>query len=246
MTECAERRLAAIVAADVAGYSRLIGTDEEGTLAALQSSRRELIDSLIAEHGGHIANTADDSLLLGFASVVDAVRCALEMQRGMTARYIDVPTDRRLQFRVGVHLGDAVVSAGDLLGDGVNIAARIESVATPAGIAISDDAYRQVRGRLDAEWRDGGEHDLKNIAHPVQLWRWRDGESAPLDAPPIRPDKPSLAVLPFTNRSADPAQDYFTDGMTEDITSSPTFPRFRRCSSSHATPPSPTRTGGPK
>ncbi len=217
MTERAERRLAAIVAADVAGYSRLIGVDEEGTLAALHSSRRELLDPLIAEHGGRIANTAGDSLLLEFASVVDAVRYAVDMQRGMTARYSDVASDRRLQFRVGVHLGDVVVSAGDLLGDGVNIAARIESVATPAGIAISDDAYRQVRGRLDAEWRDGGEHDLKNIAHPVQIWRWREGESAPLDAPPTRPDKPSLAVLPFANRSADPAQDYFTDGMTEDI-----------------------------
>ena len=165
------RRLAAIVAADIAGYSLLIGRDEEGTLRALRAHRQELIDRLIEEHGGRIANTAGDSLLLEFPSAVDAVRCAVAVQAGMAARNRDIESDRQIQFRVGIHVGDVVVEGGDLLGDGVNVAARLEALADPGGMILSDDAHRQVRDRLDLEWQDEGERELKNIVRPVRVWR---------------------------------------------------------------------------
>ena len=173
-----QRRLAAVLAADVAGYSRLVGADEEGTLNALRTHRHELVDPLIGEHGGRIANTAGDSLLLEFPSAVDAVRCTLALQRGMAARNAELAPERQIRFRVGINIGDVVVDGDDLLGDGVNIAARVESLADAGGIAISDDAYRQVRDRLDIAWRDGGEHEVKNIARPIRIWRWSDTAEA--------------------------------------------------------------------
>jgi adenylate cyclase len=218
------RRLAAIVAADIAGYSRLIGQDEEGTLRALRSHRAELLDPLIEQHGGRIANTAGDSLLLEFPSAVDAVRCSIAVQEGMSGRNSDVDDDHRIAFRIGINVGDVVAQGDDLLGDGVNVAARLEGLAEPGSIALSDDAYRQVRDRLDVEWLDSGEHEVKNITRPVHVWRWslsvqRPTEIVSNDGKPLPlPDKPSIAVLPFDNMSGDPEQDYFSDGITEDIT----------------------------
>jgi adenylate cyclase len=169
MPDRPRRRLAAIVAADVAGYSRLIGLDEEGTLERLREIRRNVVSPLLSEHGGRVANTAGDSLLLEFSSVVDAVRCALSMQRAMAERNADVPDERRLMFQVGINLGDVMSEGDDLLGDGVNVAARLEGLADAGGIALSDDAYRQVRDRVDVAWGDAGEHELKNIARPVRV-----------------------------------------------------------------------------
>ena len=166
------RRLAAIVAADIAEYSRLVGQDEEGTLRALRAHRQELIDRLIEGHGGRIANTAGDSLLLEFSSVVDAVRCSVAVQEGMTARNRDIEENRQIRFRVGIHVGDVVAEGDDLLGDSVNVAARLESLSDSGGAVLSDDAYRQVRDRLDLVWQDDGEHKLKNIVRPVRVWRW--------------------------------------------------------------------------
>ncbi len=214
------RRLAAIVAADVADYSRLVGLDEEGVLAAFQSARREVVDPLIHEYGGRIANTAGDSLLIEFPSVVDAVRCAVAVQDGMAARQTETPDSQRLLFRIGLHLGDVVAVGDDLLGDGVNIAARLEGLADRGGMAISDDAYRQVRGRLDLNWRDAGEQALKNIAEPIRVWRWLRDEPdsvSPSASVSRKPDTPSIAILPFENRSADPEQEYFSDGIAADI-----------------------------
>ena len=220
MSKRTQRRLAAIVAADVAGYSRLIGLDEERTLQALRAHRRELIDDLIEEHGGRIANTAGDSLLLEFPSAVDAVRCALAIQQGMAERNADIDQDSQIWFRVGINVGDVVADGDDLLGDGVNIAARVENLADPGGIAISDDAYRQVRDRLDLVWHDDGEHEVKNIARPIRVWHWRaeaGAGTAISEEPLLVPDEPSIAVLPFTNMSGDPEQEYFADGIAEDI-----------------------------
>ena len=213
------RRLAAIVAADVAGYSRLVGADDEATLAALRAHRRELIDGLVDAHGGSIANTAGDSLLLEFPSAVDAVKCATAVKCAMTERNRAIEADRRIEFRIAVHVGDVVAQGGDLLGDGINIAARIEALAAPGGIAFSDDAHRQVRDRLDLAWADGGTHEVKNIARPVHIWRWGPEtvavEPAAADVP--APEHPSIAVLPFANMSADPEQEFFCDGIAEDV-----------------------------
>ncbi len=157
------------MAADIAGYSRLIGKDEEGTLRAFRAHRQDLIDRLVDAHGGRIANTAGDSLLLEFPSAVDAVRCAVALQEGMTARNRDVEADRRIHFRIGINVGDVLAEGSDLLGDGVNVAARLEALSEPGGVALSDDAYRQVRDRLDLAWADGGEHEAKNMARPIQV-----------------------------------------------------------------------------
>ena len=218
-----QRRLAAIVVADVAGYSRLMGADETATLAALRGHRSELIDPLIAENGGRIVKAMGDGLLLEFPSIVDAVRCSVEIQRSMLDRNTAVPEKMALRFRIGVHLGDIIVDGEDIFGDGVNIAARIEAMAEPAGIAISDDAYRQVRGRLEIAWRRGGTHHAKNIAEPILIWRWSPGDARPGPVPAARaealapPGGASIAVLPFENMSGDRGQDYFSDGITEDI-----------------------------
>ena len=223
MPEHPHRRLAAIVAADVADYSRLIGLDEEGTLGTLREVRRDIVDPLLSEHGGRVANTAGDSLLVEFPSVVNAVRCSLAMQRAMADRNTGIPHERRFAFRIGINVGDVVSEGEDLLGDGVNVAARLESLADAGGIALSDDAYRQVRDRVDAPWDDAGEHELKNIARPVRVWRWiQDAEAAPARSDGISgamptPNKPSIAVLPFDNMSGDPDQQYFSDGMVEEI-----------------------------
>lgn len=215
-----ERRLAAILAADVAGYSRLMGVDEEGTLAALKACRRELIDPKITEHRGRIVKTTGDGVLVEFASTVDAVRCGLDIQRAMPARNADLPPDKKIEFRIGINVGDIIVEGDDIFGDGVNVAARLESISQPGGICISDVVHQQVTGRLDAKFIDVGEQSLKNISRPVHVYRLELAlavESTP--PPPILalPDKPSIAVLAFENMSGDPDQEYFSDGITEDI-----------------------------
>jgi adenylate cyclase len=223
MSEGPQRRLAAIVAVDVVGYSRLMGADETGTLAGLRAHRSALVDPLIARHGGRIVKTTGDGLLLEFPSVVAAVQCAIAAQEGIAERNRGIPEDRAIRFRIGVHVGDIIIEGDDIFGDGVNIAARIEPLAEPDGVSLSDDAYRQVRDRLDVVWQDDGEHDLKNIARPIRVWRWRnagpDAAARPSGEaePPDLPEKPSIAVLPFDNLSGDPEQAYFADGMTEDL-----------------------------
>jgi adenylate cyclase len=212
-----DRRLAAILAGDVAGYSRLMGTDEEGTLSRLHAHRREFLEPKVAEHRGRIVKRTGDGVLIEFASAVDATRCAVEIQHGMIERNAPVSQDKRIELRIGIHVGDVMIEDGDIFGDGVNIAARLEGIAQPGGICISDDAYRQVRGKLDANFQDAGEQELKNIARPVRVYQLQpDGGAS--EAPVLAlPDKPSIAVLPFQNLSGDPEQEYFADGMVEDI-----------------------------
>jgi adenylate cyclase len=225
-TERVERRLAAILAADVAGYSRLMGADEEGTLARLKAVRREIADPKIKEHHGRIVKTTGDGLLLEFASVVDAVRCAVEVQREMAERNADVPLDRRIELRMGINVGDIIKDGRDIYGDGVNVAARLEALAEPGGICVSRVVRDQVRDKLDFSFEDLGEQHVKNIARPVRVHRIvlgnRLGAAQPTTASSVEPalalpDKPSLAVLPFQNMSGDPEQEYFTDGMVEEI-----------------------------
>ena len=217
-----ERRLSAILAADVVGYSRLMGIDEAGTLAALKAIRTELVDSKIADHQGRIVKLTGDGMLIEFPSVVSAVACAAEIQRGMQDRNAGVPQNRRIEFRIGINLGDVIVEGEDIFGDGVNVAARLESIAEPNGIAISHSVRDHVGNRLDLTFEDIGEQSLKNIEKPVRVYR------VSLNAPPAdkRADngrqrgeleKPTIAVLPFNNMSGDPEQEYFSDGITEDI-----------------------------
>jgi TolB-like protein len=214
----APRKLAAILAADVAGYSRLTGIDEEGTLKRLRKLRRELINPAVSLHRGRIVKTTGDGILIEFPSVVDAVRCALDVQGGMDGRNADVPVDRRIEFRVGINLGDVVVEGEDLLGDGVNVAARLEGIAEPGGICVSDAAYQQAKGKVSADFLNIGEQELKNIAQPVRVYRVRLDGMALTKSPTLPlPDKPSIAVLPFQNMSGDPEQEYFADGIVEEI-----------------------------
>ena len=222
MTEGTQRRLAAIVAADVVGYSRLMGVDETGTLSAMRAHRAELIDPKIAEHGGRIVKTMGDGLLLEFPSVVNATQCVIDVQQGVAARNEGTDEDKRITFRVGVHLGEVVIDGDDILGDGVNVAARLEGVCEADGVALSGTAYENIAGRIDAAFIDTGEQALKNIARPVRVWQW-SVDTAPVaatsaDTPLPLPDKPSIAVLPFDNMSGDPEQEYFADGISEDIT----------------------------
>jgi len=214
------RRLAAILAADVAGYSRLMGDDEEGTLERLKALRRELVDPKIAEHRGRIVKTTGDGLLVEFASVVDAVRCAVEVQQAMPERNVGVAADSRIELRIGINLGDVIVEADDLYGDGVNIAARIEALADAGGVFVSNTVHDQVRDRLPFTFEDLGEQQVKNIVRPVRVYRVSDTGAAaksPLPAALPLPDKPSITVLPFANMSGDPEQEYFADGMVEEI-----------------------------
>ncbi|MGY4570286.1 adenylate/guanylate cyclase domain-containing protein [Bradyrhizobium sp. USDA 3256] len=222
-----ERRLAAILAADVAGYSRLTGLDEEGTHVRLRERLRGLADPKISEHRGKVVKHTGDGVLAEFGSVVDAVRCAIEVQRAMAEQNAMVPQLKRIEFRIGIHVGDIIVDENDIFGDGVNIAARLEGIADPGGICISDDAQRQIRGKVDAVFEDMGSQNLKNIAEPMRAWRSRVNAGHPAGAPiepPVDsaqalalPDKPSIAVLPFENMSGDPEQEYFADGMVEEI-----------------------------
>ncbi len=219
-----ERRLAAILALDVVGFSRLTGIDEEGTLTALKAHRRDLIDPTILAARGRIIKTTGDGLLAEFSSSVAAVRCAVMIQQGMGERNAGAPADRRMALRIGVHVGDVVVDEADLLGDGVNIAARLEGVADPGGVAISEDVWRQVQGKVGAAFADAGEVRLKNIASPVRVFRLEIAEVSSLDVPGVvaspsvpAPELPSLAVLPFQNMSGDPEQEFFADGLVEDI-----------------------------
>src|SRR5712671_6026387 len=237
------RRLAAILAADVVGYSRLMGADEEGTLERLKALRRELVDPKIAEHHGRIVKTTGDGLLVEFASVVDAVRCAVAVQQAMPERDTGVAADSRIELRIGINLGDVIVEGDDLYGDGVNIAARIEALADAGGVFVSDTAHDHVRDRLPFLFEDLGEQQVKNIARPVRVYRVRAalthpdahapgsplsriaGEGAERQrreagegsSPLLLPDKPSIAVLPFANMSGDAEQEYFADGMVEEI-----------------------------
>ncbi len=222
-----ERRLAAVLAADVAGYSRLMGADEEGTLAWLKAVRKVLVDPAIASHRGRIVKTTGDGMLVEFASAVDAVRSSVEVQRGMAEQNAALQQDHRIKFRIGIHVGDIIIDENDIFGDGVNIAARLEGIAEPGGICISDDAQRQVRGKVDIAFEDMGSQTLKNIAEPMRVWRVqldRQGIAAAQQVSSASqvlvlalPDKPSIAVLPFQNMSGDPEQEYFADGIVEDI-----------------------------
>ena len=204
------------------GSCRLIGIDEEGTLAQLKALRKTLFDPKIAQHHGRIVKNTGDGALVEFASVVDAVRCADDVQRGVAEQNTDVPQDKRIEFRIGIHLGDIIIADDDIFGDGVNIAVRLEGIAEPGGICISDDAHRQVRGKVESTLEDMGAQTLKNIAEPMRAWRVRIGPRAtktPTETaqPLALPDKPSIAVLPFQNMSGDPEQEYFADGIVEDI-----------------------------
>jgi TolB-like protein/class 3 adenylate cyclase len=222
-----ERRLAAVLAADIAGYGLLMGRDEEGTLSQLKAFRKTLIDPTIALHRGRIVKTTGDGMLVEFASAVDAARCAVEVQRGVAGKNEGVPQNVRIEFRIGIHVGDIIFDDNDIFGDGVNIAARLEGLAEPGGICISDDAQRQIRGKLDSPFEDMGPQNLKNIAEPMRAWRlsadansiaYLSPERSVATAQPLAlPDKPSIAVLPFQNMSSDPEQEYFADGTVEDI-----------------------------
>ena len=224
-----QRKLAAILAADVVGFSRLTGADEDRTLARLRALRSDLIDPTIAVHNGRVVKRTGDGVLVEFRSVVDAVRCAIEMQNAMVERNAGLPPERRIEFRIGIHLGDVVEeSDGDLMGDGVNIAARLEGIASPGTICLSEDAYRQVKARLDLLVHDLGHTHLKNISEAIKVYALQVGIPAP-GKPPVKAittaqdssatqsGKPAVAVLPFTNMSGDPEQEYFVDGMVEDI-----------------------------
>jgi TolB-like protein/class 3 adenylate cyclase len=215
------RRLAAILAADVAGYSRLMGADEEGTHERLRGHLRELVNPKVAEHRGRVVKNTGDGFLAEFGSVVDALRCAVEVQRGMVERNGATPPEKRIEFRIGINLGDVIVEEHDIFGDGVNVAARVEALADPGGVLVSNTVHDHVRDRLLLAFEDLGEQQVKNIARPVRVYRVRDIGVAKSPSPPSAvlplPDKPSIAVLPFQNMSGDPEQEYFADGMVEEI-----------------------------
>ena len=213
-----ERRLSAILAADVVGYSRLMGRDEEGTLTALKKVRAEVVDPAIAERHGRIVKTTGDGLLVEFPSVVDALRCAVDVQQSMAERGAGIPEDRRLQFRVGINLGDVIIDGDDIFGDGVNVASRLENISDPGGICISQGAWELARGNVDVPFRDLGEVTVKNIARPVRVYGFRfDPGSGPAKNADQPPEKRSIAVLPFANWSSDPENEFFSDGISEEL-----------------------------
>ena len=231
MTEMAEdrvyRRLAAIFAGDIAGYSRLMGVDEEGTLRQLKAHRKELVDPKITEHRGRIVKTSGDGMLVEFVSVVDAVRCGVDIQRGMAERNSGLPADKRIEFRIGINVGDIISDSNDIYGDGVNVAARLEALADPGGIMVSRTVHDQVRDKLSFGFKDMGEQPVKNIARPIGVYQVslientapitvKDAEvAAKIEVSSAA--RPSIAVLPFANISGDPEQEYFADGISEDI-----------------------------
>jgi len=215
-----QRKLAAILCADVVGYSRLMSLDEAGTLSRLTSLRRDLLDPIVTAHSGRVVKLIGDGTLIEFSSVVDAITCAIEIQAGIGQREPDRPESTPLRLRIGIHVGDIIIENDDIYGDGVNIAARIEAIADPGGISLSEDAWRQVRGKVAADFVDAGQQNLKNISVPVKVYRVDFGQSAasaPQRVDLSMPDKPSIAVLPFQNISGDPEQDHFCDGLVEDI-----------------------------
>jgi adenylate cyclase len=221
-----DRRLAAIFAGDIAGYTRLMATDEEGTLRQLKARRRELVDPKITEHRGRIVKTTGDGILVEFVSVVDAVRRAVDIQRGMAERNADVPADKRIEFRIGINVGDIIIDGDDIFGDGVNVAARLEALADPGGILVSSIVHDQVRDKLSFGFEDMGEQTVKNIARPIGVHRVSLAETiapAAVKSPPAAAKtepsvtRPSIAVLPFANMSGDPEQEYFADGISEEI-----------------------------
>ncbi|HSF96714.1 MAG TPA: adenylate/guanylate cyclase domain-containing protein [Thermohalobaculum sp.] len=213
-----ERRLAAILAADVAGFSRLMGVDEAGTLEALKTLHREVFAPRVREHRGRIVKLMGDGALVEFASVVDAVTAAVAIQEGFAERTAETPENTRIALRIGINLGDVIIEGADIYGDGVNVAARLQALATPGGIALSATAHEHVAGKVGAAFTDGGTHELKNIAAPVRVFFWSGAAPAPAPDAPALPDKPSIVVLPFDNMSGDPAQDYFADGVVEALT----------------------------
>ena len=211
-----ERRLSAIFVADVAGYSRLMGADEEGTHARLNEHLSALLHPEIEKHGGRLIRSAGDGILVEFASVVGAMRCAVAIQRGMITRNTDVRIEKRIEFRIGINAGDIIIEGGDIFGDGVNVAARLEALCEPGDICVSQRVREDTQDKLDVEFEDSGEHQLKNIARPVRVYRVSFG-NAPARPALALPDKPSVAVLAFENMSRDPEQEYFADGISEDI-----------------------------
>jgi len=223
MSQGTQRRLAAILAADVVGYSRLMEADEADTLATMKARRQELWEPKIQGFGGRVVGTAGDGMLVEFASAVAAVECAVAVQQGMEALNDGLAEDRQMLLRIGINIGEVIVDGEDIFGDGVNVAARLEALADPGGLAVSGNVHEQVHGKLDVTFEDAGEHDVKNIARSIRLWRWLRADQQPAssrlpkNAPLPLPDKPSIAVLPFDNMSDDPEQEYFADGMSEDI-----------------------------
>ncbi|HEY7690537.1 MAG TPA: adenylate/guanylate cyclase domain-containing protein, partial [Dongiaceae bacterium] len=212
-----QRRLAAILAADVVGYSRLMESDETRTLATLKARRKNVLEPLVAKHKGRIFKVTGDGVLIEFTSAVRSVQCAVELQQEMAAANGNQPEDRHIMLRIGVNLGDVMVEGGDLYGDGVNIAARLESIAQPGGILISAAAFDHVRNKIDLQFDDLGTQILKNIAEPMRIFRVAGMSHQSTSTPKLAADKPAIAVLPFTNMSGDPDQEYFSDGITEDI-----------------------------
>jgi adenylate cyclase len=222
MSEGTQRRLAAIVSVDVVGYSRLMGADESGTLEVMHAHRKDLWDPIIERFGGHVVGTAGDSILAEFASAVAAVESSIAVQQGMVERNAGLSNDKRMLLRIGINIGEVILADDDIFGDGVNVAARLQEIAVPGGLAVSGNIHEQVEGKVEAKFDDDGMHEVKNIVRPLEVWRWsplhaESAQSKKANRHPAPPDKPSIAVLPFVNMSGDPEQEFFADGITEDI-----------------------------
>ncbi|WP_171101107.1 adenylate/guanylate cyclase domain-containing protein [Ruegeria sp. HKCCD7255] len=218
MSDQYQRKLTSIFAADVVGYSAMMAEDETGTINAVRALKNDLIEPIVQSHSGRIVKTMGDGFLIDFPSVVDSVEAGIALQNKLSDAEGEPLNDKSIALRIGIHLGDIVIDDGDIFGDGVNIAARIEPLAQSGGISLSDEAYRQVRDKVDVTWADGGEHTVKNMNRPIRVWHWENGKTLPAKDPELNlPDLPSVAVLPFDNMSSDGEQDYFADGLTEDL-----------------------------